>query len=758
MYIKHRLIKPKSTEYREYQTSIASSASKRSTLVVLPTGLGKTVVALLVIAERLKEKNGEKILFLAPTKPLVAQHESFLKKHLEVDESTIVSFTGEIFPSKRKELWRKGSIIISTPQVIENDIISNRVDLSQVSLIVFDEAHRAVGEYSYVFVADSYKKNRNEDRLTLGITASPGSDVDKILEVCKNLEIKNIEIRTKHDPDVRAYVYDMEIQWKRVEMPDEFNRVITLLRQALSIRLKALKEGKVLDTASVSMISRRRLLEVQSRIQSAIKERKKDRDVLFALATIQNEALKIYHAIELLQTQGVNTLKSFFDRILNEAKSRGGSRASKRIINDQKVIEAVAYLNSINIEHPKIRYVADIVKDQFKKKPDSRVIVFTHYRDTSIKVKEALERENLIKPVRFIGQATKGEDRGMKQKEQVEVIDNFKRGIYNTLIATSVAEEGIDIPSTDMVVFYEPVPSEIRTIQRRGRTARRMPGKVVILITKNTPDEAYYWASLRKEKRMRRELEYLRKEIKSRIGKDTFSTVNIVKQSQLNDFQRNNDNNNKIKLIVDNREYRSLVVRKLINREIEVEAKQLSVGDYIVSSRVGVERKTTEDFLESMIKGKLFRQIMELRDAYARPLLIIEGKDLFTKRNIGQSAIFGSLVSIIVDYGIPILTTRDETETAELLTVMAKREQKQGKKDISIRGEKKGMSLHERQQFIVEGLPSISSVLARRLLKHFKSIKNIANASEEDLFQVPGIGKITAKEIVEILTAPYLEK
>ena len=762
VYVEHEFIKPDSVEYREYQVSIAKAATWKSTLVVLPTGLGKTVIALLVIAEKLKEKKG-KILFLAPTKPLVLQHTSFLREHLVLDEEEIIFFTGEVSPKKRAELWEKSTIVVSTPQVVENDLISRRINLSDVSLVVFDEAHRAVGEYSYVFVAEQYQRQRDE-RLTLGITASPGSEVDRILEVCRNLGISNIEIRTKYDRDVRPYVHEMNIVWKRVEVPKEFAQVVQLLKKALSSRLKALKDAGVLESSSLSTINRRKLLDAQSRIQNALKESDGRNKVFFMLATVQNEALKIYHAIELLQTQGVNALRNYFQRLRSEAESKGGSRASKRVLNDPVVVEALAYLRNLSVEHPKIKYVVEILEDQFRVKPDSKVIVFTHYRDTALLVEKALEGRRHIKPVRFIGQASRGEEKGLSQRQQAEILEKFRAGVFNTLIATSVAEEGIDIPSTDMVVFYEPIPSEIRTIQRRGRTARQRSGKVVILIAKNTPDEGYYWSALRKEKRMRRELEYLRSEIERRVkrgGEGKVVQPVVLQQKRLMDFQTNvkeNEGNGGVLVVVDHREYRSPVVKRLVEKGVRVEPRQLQVGDYVLSSRIGVERKSVDDFLESLVSGKLFRQMRELRDSYARPVLVIEGKNLFTRRNISQAAIFGCFVSIIVDYGIPIVATGDARETAEFLSVMAKREQRDEKKEVALRGEKKGMSVHERQQFIVEGLSNISAVLAKRLLQHFKTIQNIANASEEELFQVPGIGRVTAKEIFEIFRKPYLEK
>ncbi len=753
MYIKHEFIESDSLEYREYQHNIANSAVKASTLVVLPTGLGKTIVALLVLAEELKKKNN-KILFLSPTKPLVNQHAQFLKKFLTIDDSVVL--TGEVSPGKRKEMWNNSRIIVSTPQVIENDLISKRIDLKDISLIVYDEVHRAVGNYSYVFVSEIYRKQSNK-RLSLGMTASPGNDISKILEVCKNLEISNIEIRTKYDPDVKPYVHDLKIKWKEVNLPKEFSYALQLLRKALSDRLKVLKEIGVIESSSLSLINRTKLLDIQKKIQKELRSSPTPPKPLFNAASAQNAAMKLYHAIELMQTQGINALRNYFQRMGSEALSKGGSKASRDILKDSNVLEALAYAKSLDIEHPKIPEIVKIVKEQFNIKKDSKIIIFTHYRDTSLYVLEQLERVDNVKPVRFVGQAGKGEDKGLTQKEQINIISKFKEGVFNVLIATSVAEEGLDMPSTDLVVFYEPVPSEIRTIQRRGRTARKMPGKVIILITKDTPDVGYYWSSRRKERMMHSELEILRSSLNKKFEDATsFYESMIIKDNQKKLDEYSTTKN--IKIIVDNREYRSNVIRFLSGKDVEIESQQLDVGDYVLSSRIGVERKEVDDFLNSLIGGKLFFQMRKLRDAYSRPVLILEGEDLLTKRNISHNAIFGSLVSIIVDFGIPIIATKSAHETADLLYVMANREQKEGNKAVAIRGEKWSMSAHEQQQFIMEGLPNVSAVLAKRLLQNFGSVKAVVNASEEELCTVQGIGKNIAAEIVKILNSEYMQK
>ncbi|MDX1798847.1 MAG: ERCC4 domain-containing protein, partial [Candidatus Lokiarchaeia archaeon] len=612
------------------------------------------------------------------------------------------------------------------------------------------------GKYSYVFISEMFQKKSIQPKI-LGMTASPGKDILKIREICRNLNINHIEIRTKYDKDVKPYIHDLKIIWKEVTLPFEFNNIIQLLRKSLSERLKFLKNLEIIESSSIHSINKTKLLEAQKKIQREIKSRVKIPKLLYKAASIQSEALKIYYAIELLQTQGRGAINNYFQRISKEASKRDSSKSSKSIILDSNIVNAIAYSKSLEIEHPKLNEIVKIIDKQLNDSPNSKIIVFTHYRDTSKLVLNELKNIKDAHPARFIGQSNKDMDQGLTQKQQTKIIKEFKKGQYNILIATSVAEEGLDIPSTDLVIFYEPIPSEIRNIQRRGRTARKMAGKVIILITKGTPDEGYYWASKRREKIMRSEIDLLRSKIDNELMNDNLNIgfkKSSYNQVTLKDYSKQE---NKIKIIVDHREYRSNVVKNLHNLDVNIESQQLDVGDYILSSRIGVERKNVEDFLNSLINGKLFSQISKLREAYSRPLLVIEGEDLLTRRNIKHNAIFGSLVSIMVDYGIPIFSTKDDIETANLLYVAAKREQKKDKKSVNLRGEKSSMSIEEQQQFIIEGLPNISSILAKRLLIKFSNIKAIINASEKELQEVNGIGKNISSKIIDILNNEYKE-
>jgi Fanconi anemia group M protein len=209
------------------------------------------------------------------------------------------------------------------------------------------------------------------------------------------------------------------------------------------------------------------------------------------------------------------------------------------------------------------------------------------------------------------------------------------------------------------------------------------------------------------------------------------------------------------RIIVDHREVPSGIVDELVRLGVDVEPRQLKVGDFIISDRTGVERKTVGDFLQSIIDKRLMSQGRALRETFERPVLILEGDDLYSHRAIHPNAIRGCLAALAVDLGIPMLWTKDERETALILAAMARREQLAGRREVAVRGEPKRLTLPEYQRFIVEGLPGVSAVLAKRLLEHFGTVERVMCASEEELRQVHGIGRKKAREIRKILTSAY---
>ncbi|MGP8336791.1 MAG: DEAD/DEAH box helicase [Methanosarcinaceae archaeon] len=752
-YIKHSLVRPDTVEQRLYQLNLAGTALSASSLVVLPTGLGKTIIALLVIVSRL-EKIGGKVLILSPTKPLVEQHASFLKNALLLPEEEILTFTGTLPPVKRAEMWENGKVIVSTPQVIENDLLTKRIKLNDVSHITFDEAHRAVGNYAYTYIAEKYFEQA-DNPLILGITASPGSQNEKIAEVCEALHVRSVAVKTETDSDVAPYVHEIEIEWKRVDLPDELEKLKDLLENVLDDRFTKLsKLGFSMQYHKNA--SKRDLLALQKQLQSRL--RGNPNPAIYGALSILAEILKVNHAVEVIETQGVEALSKYMERLENEAYSKSGSKASKRLAEDLYIKQLTHRLKECEIEHPKLDKVREIVREEFENNPDSRVIVFTNYRDTAKMVTNALSGIENVLPVRFVGQASKYKDKGLNQKQQVEIIENFKSGVYNTLVATSVAEEGLDIPATNLVLFYEPVPSEIRSIQRKGRTGRKHKGRVVVLITKGTRDEAYYWSSNYKERRMQSNMQQLQEDmpVQKAVNEDHIKIGDHEKENQKNLFEFDTESGS-LTVIVDQREMRSTVARTLDSLGVNVVFKTLEIGDYVLSDRLAVERKTVDDFTSSLIDARrnIFTQVSNLARTYDKPVLIIEGEDLFTARQINPNAIHGTLASLSIDFGVSLFYTRDSEDTAALLKVIAKREQIDEKREVSAHGKKSSLLLSEQQEYVVSSISEIGPKAARSLLKHFGSVEAVMKADYGELLNVKNIGPKTAARICEVVESEY---
>lgn len=500
----HPLVKDGKVEERSYQTALANACLNESTLVVLPTGMGKTIIALMVIAEVLNQKGG-KILLMAPTKPLVDQHRRTLESCLNGIPVSLLD--GSVIPTKRSSLWDDASVIVSTPQCIANDLDSGRISLEDVNLVIYDEVHRGVGNYAYVRVAEYY---RQLDRLAMGITASPGSDASRIQEVCENMGLFRIEVRTERDPDVLPYVHDISVKVIEVDMPEDLCLVISLLRQMLDRCLEELTSLRLMDPHRPPSV--KHLLQIGRSLQSRLAAGEKS-PVIFRGLSLQAMAVKLNHAIGLAETQGTSALRQFFDKMEAEAKGKKPSRAAMEIVSQEEYVKCLEVLERTRVEHPKISRVMSLTSCLINSRPGSKVLVFAHYRDTCELVAKWLEKVDGAKVGLLVGQSG---EHGLRQKEQIEVLDRFRDGVYNVVVATSVGEEGLDVVSTDMVIFYEPVPSEIRTIQRRGRTGRSDSGEVYVLIAKGTRDVAYLNSSDSKEEAMKKRLLNLNHSLRNR--------------------------------------------------------------------------------------------------------------------------------------------------------------------------------------------------------------------------------------------------
>lgn len=726
---------------RLYQQTILNTAIKHNTLVVLPTGLGKTLIALL-LARYIKTKNPEsKIVFLSPTKPLTEQHYETFKSLFKEEE--MVVFTGTTPPEKRMSLWNDKSIIFCTPQTLENDIINKAVSLKDVGLMVFDEAHRAVGDYAYRFIAEKYHTTANFPKI-LALTASPGDNKEKILEICKNLKLDAIEARSDKDPDVIPYIKGIDINWVEVNLPEGFQVVRSVLTELLHSRLNTLKESHGIH---IPKLTKKIILEMQSKIRASISSGEGRKDA-YRIASLLASVLKIMHALELLETQGLHSLKKYINSLYKQS-----SKAVKELISEELFKKAILMIEDLDenfVEHPKLDSLKKIIKDNIKNNKE-KFIIFTQYRDQANKIKQMLDNEGVSNKI-FIGQAKK-EGKGLSQKEQKEVLNEFSSGGFQVLVCTSVGEEGLDIPKVDTVIFYEPVPSAIRTVQRRGRTGRLEKGKVFVLVTKGTTDSSYRWVAHHKEKKMYRAIDEVKRKFPVLIKEND---IEEKKVKTLKEYTKDTEEEPSTIIKADYREKNSPVLKKLLEKGADVRLEQLSVGDYLISDRVVIEYKTGEDFATSIIDGRLLQQLKELIK-YTKPLILVEGWEaVFSSRNIHPNAILGMLATISVSYGIPVIFTRHSEESASFINLIAKREQIGGS-DFQYHYTKP-LTDKELQEYIVSSLPGIGTNLAKPLLKHFGNIRNVFLASSDQLKEIPLIGDKKAKKITEILDKEYKEQ
>lgn len=524
-------LKQDTISFRQYQANILKKCRNKNSLVVLPTGLGKTIIAILLIAKKLKKyQEHGKILILAPTRPLVAQHLSSCQKFLNLNHEKISLLTGRISPEKRIITFRNSRIIISTPQVIKNDVLRGRYSLKNVVLTIFDEAHRTKGNYAYTFLSKEYIK-KCKDPLILALTASPGKDYDNIQELCNNLFIENIIFKTFEDPDVEKYIHEIDVFLEKVALPINILEISQIIENLFQKFLEFFTERNLLSS-SQKYYSKMTFLQLAQDLSFSlqygdlfsneackeelydklhfndppiieiVREKKLNVHSIFSYCS---SCISLLHAKELLETQHIYLFKSFLEKL--QYKTDQDNKSARRIISS----DHFHLINSLleekycqNLIHPKIDRLLKIISEEITTFHNHKILVFTQYREMAAILESMINQTfpNKIRAEKFIGQSTTIHERGFSQKRQIEILNDFRNNKIDVLTATSVAEEGLDIPNVDAIIFFEPVASEIRHIQRRGRTGRHSPGRCYILIAKDSVDVPFYIVAKKKEDTM----------------------------------------------------------------------------------------------------------------------------------------------------------------------------------------------------------------------------------------------------------------
>ena len=272
-YFNHPLLVENSLLFREYQNIIAVKALYKNSLIVVPTSLGKTIITLLICIDILYNWKKSKILILAPTRPLVRQHLNLFKRFTKI-ENICFGLTGKISPDIRKTIWKSRSIRVffATPELVKNDLDNNLLEKDEFYLIVFDEAHRAVKNYSYTQISKKFYDNKDSKKIPmqLALSASPGSSKEKIQEICSNLYIEQTIIKSEDDKDVLPYIYNIDIEHKRFDIDTKHKEISSIIQSLIDDKIKWLIDNNLIKKKKVENVYRKDLLSLGNYLKTEI--------------------------------------------------------------------------------------------------------------------------------------------------------------------------------------------------------------------------------------------------------------------------------------------------------------------------------------------------------------------------------------------------------------------------------------------------------------------------------------------------------
>jgi ATP-dependent DNA helicase MPH1 len=532
-----KYIYPINFELRDYQYNIVRKAFYDNLLVALPTGLGKTFIASTVILNFGRWFPDSKLIFMAPTRPLVAQQ---LKACCSIAgvPATKVAILLDKSRKNRQQIWDSKLVFFTTPQVVENDLASGVLHPKSIALLVIDEAHRARGNYAYHNVVKFLNRFNNSYRI-IALTATPASDIEGVQEIIDNLLISKVEVRTENSIDIIKYMKRKRLVRRIVPTSNNIETLINYLSEAIAPVLKTANDRKVLDITVPLKINFYQCMEASRKIamNPSIPEALKWSNVsILQLLGIAGQCLRK------LNFYGIKSFHSYFSEKYLEFTTKHNAKKLKNKASasfylhpaiPELLKETERILNMERYSHPKMEVLMEELEEFFtiNNNNDSRVIIFTEFRESALEIVQLIEKSaeeassgviHDLKPHIFIGQSkekekfdeakylsklkrpkkskssdveeprntnrTSSEDaqtKGMNQKLQKQIIKQFKDGVFNILVATSIGEEGLDIGEVDLIICYDSTASPIKNIQRMGRTGRKREGKVVLLFSGN---------------------------------------------------------------------------------------------------------------------------------------------------------------------------------------------------------------------------------------------------------------------------------
>ncbi|XP_050669308.1 Fanconi anemia group M protein isoform X2 [Leptidea sinapis] len=496
-------IYPTNYPVRDYQFNIIQAAILKNTLVSLPTGLGKTFIAAVIMYNFYRWYPLGKIVFTAPTRPLVAQQIEACYNIVALPPKDTIEMTGHMQVSTRKVHWQTKRVFFATPQVIYNDIKSGICPSDRLRCLVIDEAHRARGNYAYCQIVSTLSEMGHKTYRLLALSATPGSKVDDVVNVVKNLNIAHLELRTEICIDVAPYSHSRKINTVVIKLGPELSQLRQQYVEILDGYARRLKQLNILPY-NLGNLSKGRVVMLYKEYQTKDRGARHPqhnmimRDFMLLIA--------LYHGLELLIKHGSRVFLNFFDEhpektwiqsddaltaLLERLRDDLGINPlslNRSILPDGSIPEIP---KSISFGHPKFDKLKEIMLNHFNRAKqngqETKAIVFCEYRE-SVNLVHCLllQCRPLIVPQMFVGQGASGKEGKavVSQKQQLRVMRNFRAGACNALVCTCVAEEGLDIGSVELIVCFDiSTSSPVRLVQRCGRTGRERDGQVFILVT-----------------------------------------------------------------------------------------------------------------------------------------------------------------------------------------------------------------------------------------------------------------------------------
>lgn len=490
---------------RDYQFNIVARGLFHNLLVALPTGLGKTFIAATIMLNWFRWTKEAQIVFVAPTKPLVSQQVEACFGIAGIPRSQTSMLTGGISPGLRAEDWASKRVFFMTPQTILNDLKTGICDPKKIVLLVVDEAHRATGAYAYVEVV-KFIRRFNESFRVLALTATPGSDVESVQKVIDGLDISRVEIRTEQSLDIRNYVHSRKIEKHVFENSEEMEMSMELYSKAVQPVLNKLTGMNAYWSRDPISLTPYGCTKARAQWMSSDAGRRAHFGVKGMVNSIFTILASLAHSMELLKYHGIGPFYQGLLNFRNSLDENGKSKYKKEISQSEHfqklMVRLHAWVNNDHfIGHPKLDFLQEVILSHFvnysegrgpegQPPSNTRIMIFAHFRDSAEEIVRVLKRnEPMIRPHVFVGQAASKNSEGMDQKRQLEIIEKFRTGVYNTLVATSIGEEGLDIGEVDLIICYDSKASPIRMLQRMGRTGRKRAGKIILLQMKGKEED-----------------------------------------------------------------------------------------------------------------------------------------------------------------------------------------------------------------------------------------------------------------------------